>query len=90
MSREKANIDCWATPLTPSSELRRWYHEQPRRSVEFARRYRRELLARRPEITDVLVGASDSVITLVSAVRDLTTGHVPVLLAFLREQAAQN
>lgn len=48
LSKEAARVDEWPKVLTPSTELRRWYHAQEDPSdtfEEFRRRYEAELAA---------------------------------------------
>jgi uncharacterized protein YeaO (DUF488 family) len=86
LSKEAAGIDEWARPVTPSGELRKWFHANGERYEEFARRYREELAS--PEVSgevDRLAGlAAERVVTLLTAVKDPEHSHVPVLLGVLR------
>lgn len=43
LTKEKADLDEWCKAIAPSTELRKWYHHDPQRYAEFARRYRDEL-----------------------------------------------
>ncbi|MEZ7002982.1 DUF488 family protein [Streptomyces sp. SCSIO 75703] len=43
MAKDAARVDEWPKGLTPSSELRRWYHAGEGSYEEFARRYEAEL-----------------------------------------------
>ncbi|MBQ0826931.1 DUF488 domain-containing protein [Streptomyces tagetis] len=43
MAKDAARIDEWPKGLTPSSELRRWFHAGDGSYEEFARRYEAEL-----------------------------------------------
>lgn len=45
LSHENFHYDLWDKDIAPSTELREWFHADPTdRWVEFARRYRAELL----------------------------------------------
>lgn len=88
VSKERAALDWWATPLTPSTDLRRWYHaHKDERHDEFIRRYRAELdgtdhdehLAHLRDLAD---GAD---LVLLSDVTDISASHVPVLHDWLAE-----
>ncbi len=85
VSKERAAIDKWLKDLTPSDELRSWYHEDRSgtRYDAFVDRYRAELAgpvqaASVDELT-ALVRAGGPV-TLVTAVKDVPHSHVPVLV----------
>jgi uncharacterized protein YeaO (DUF488 family) len=43
MSKARAQLDEWCRTVAPSNELRTWYHHEPERFDEFARRYLDEL-----------------------------------------------
>lgn len=89
VSKAKAKIDLWAKELTPSNELRKWFHAAPGRDEEFKKRYLKELHEREGSIDQILESLDQPKITLVSAVKDLETGHVPVLKTFLTQKTGQ-
>lgn len=43
MSKARARLDEWCKHIAPSTELRKWYHHDPKLFDEFVRRYRHEL-----------------------------------------------
>src|SRR5262245_19445233 len=47
LKKEEAGIDLWAKEVSPSTELRRWFHAEPtaERWAGFRRRYEAELVA---------------------------------------------
>ncbi|MEU9315408.1 MULTISPECIES: DUF488 family protein [unclassified Streptomyces] len=90
-SKEKAAIDKWLKDITPSNELRDWYHEDrtETRYDEFVERYRTELAdpahtAAVHELVE-LVRAGGPV-TLVTAVKDVPHSHVPVIVDQLEHE----
>ncbi|MFI6058866.1 DUF488 domain-containing protein [Streptomyces sp. NPDC005151] len=85
VAKDRARIDRWLKDLTPSNELRSWYHEDRSgtRYDDFVDRYRAELAdpshtAAVRELVE-LVRAGGPV-TLVTAVKDVPHSHVPVLV----------
>ncbi|WP_327244818.1 DUF488 domain-containing protein [Streptomyces sp. NBC_01320] len=85
VAKDRARIDRWLKDLTPSNELRSWYHEDRSgtRYDDFVDRYRAELTdpshtAAVRELVE-LVRAGGPV-TLVTAVKDVPHSHVPVLV----------
>ncbi|MFF9125363.1 DUF488 domain-containing protein [Streptomyces sp. NPDC014889] len=52
VSKEDAHIDEWPKAMTPSTELRRWYHGGGGSYEEFRRRYEAELAE--PEAAELL------------------------------------
>jgi uncharacterized protein YeaO (DUF488 family) len=85
LAKERAAVDEWPKGLTPTGELRTWYHANPEQYAEFARRYREELAA--PDHEDAVRHlrelAGKGTVTLLTAVKDPDRSHVPVLLARL-------
>ncbi len=49
LTKEKAAVDDWLRDLAPSNDLRKWYHAQPERWLDFRKRYLRELAAPQAE-----------------------------------------
>lgn len=86
LSKERAAVDEWPKELTPSTELRRWYHEDRTRYPEFQERYEAELAEHEPvqaldRLRDLAEGRA---VTLVTAVQDIDHSHVPTLVAALK------
>lgn len=84
MTKAAAKIDLWAKELTPSHELRKWFHEAPDRQAEFEQRYRAELDKRHSDVTALLESLNDhKVLTLITAAKDIQHGHATVLMSYL-------
>ncbi|MEU6556503.1 DUF488 family protein [Streptomyces sp. NPDC046915] len=85
VSKDAAHVDEWPKGLTPSDELRRWYHGGEGSYEEFRQRYEAELDA--PEAAELLDGLRESArkgpVTLVTASKNLEEGHVAVLARLL-------
>ncbi|WP_455353019.1 DUF488 domain-containing protein [Streptomyces sp. SYSU K217416] len=82
LSKDAARVDEWPKALTPSTELRRWYHGQSGDAYEdFRRRYEAELDA--PEAAAALDGlrelARTGRLTLLTASKDPEHSHAAVL-----------
>ncbi|MEZ5945182.1 MAG: DUF488 family protein [Planctomycetaceae bacterium] len=83
VSKEAAKIDLWVKELTPSHELRKWFHDHLEQQDEFANRYRLELSERLDDIIELFASMDSSALTLVTATKDFKRGHVAVLKDFL-------
>ncbi|MFE2935142.1 DUF488 domain-containing protein [Streptomyces sp. NPDC059278] len=90
-SKEKAAIDKWLKDITPSNELRDWYHEDrtATRYDEFVDRYRAELAdpvhaAAVHELVELV--REGGPVTLVTAVKDVPHSHVPVIVDHLEHE----
>lgn len=88
LSKDRAHVDRWPKELTPSTDLRKWYHASPaERHGEFVGRYRAELDAdglARP-LRELRDEAAKGTVTLLTAAKDVDASHVPVLLDRLTE-----
>ncbi|MFG3531610.1 DUF488 domain-containing protein [Streptomyces sp. NPDC047917] len=90
-SKEKAAIDKWLKDITPSNELRDWYHEDrtATRYDEFVDRYRAELTdpahtAAVRELVELV--REGGPVTLITAVKDVPHSHVPVIVDHLEHE----
>ncbi|MEF9886538.1 DUF488 domain-containing protein [Streptomyces sp. P9-A4] len=81
LARTDAHIDEWPKALTPSTELRRWYHGPEGEYEEFSRRYEAELTA--PDAAAALGRlrelARKGTVTLLTAAKDPSVSHTSVL-----------
>ena len=81
VSKAKAAVDEWAKDLTPSTDLRKWFHEDTAgRWDEFRSAYRRELeeggavpafLSRAPEHVTLVYAGKDAVHNHAKVLRDV-------------------
>jgi uncharacterized protein YeaO (DUF488 family) len=83
LAKGRAAVDEWPKELTPTGELRAWYHAHPDRYAEFERRYRAQLADREEAVRHLRDLAARGPVTLLTAVKDPGHSHVPVLLAHL-------
>ncbi|WP_416981643.1 DUF488 domain-containing protein [Streptomyces sp. T028] len=85
LTKDAARIDEWPKAMTPSTELRRWYHAGETSYDEFARRYEAELAA--PEAAELLDHVRTLVregpVTLLTAAKSPEESHAAVLLGLL-------
>jgi uncharacterized protein YeaO (DUF488 family) len=83
LSKEAVDYDEWAKEVAPSSELRTWYGHDPKRFVQFSRRYRHELMAS-PAVETVArlhEVAAKKRLVLLTATRDVEHSGAAVLHA---------
>ncbi|MEU0027319.1 DUF488 family protein [Streptomyces sp. NPDC006335] len=85
LSKDAARVDEWPKALTPSTELRRWYHAGEGSYEEFAERYEAELAD--PEAAELLDRvrelASQGDVTLLTASKTPEQSHATVLVRLL-------
>ncbi|MEV1065645.1 DUF488 family protein [Streptomyces sp. NPDC050263] len=85
LSKAAARVDEWPKGLTPSTELRRWYHAGEGAYEEFARRYEAELTA--PEAAELLDHVRELTckgpVTLLTSAKSPEQSHAAVLVRLL-------
>ena len=84
MSKESAQIDLWPKELTPSTALRRWFHQDvamESRWDEFRTRYRVELETQSQAIITLRELLKKQSLTLLTAAKNMQYNHA----TFLRE-----
>ena len=86
ISKENAALDFWLKELTPSTELRKAYHEEVLTYEEFQSSYWEEL--QRMTLQEDLMEEwrrllKEKDLILLSSVKELEKSHVPVLKRFL-------
>jgi uncharacterized protein YeaO (DUF488 family) len=80
--KDDPRVGTWLKDVAPSKELREWYNHQPERFDEFAARYRTELQGSEA-LDDLRKLTKHSVVTLVTATREIAGSHVAVLATLL-------
>ncbi|MDI1460604.1 DUF488 family protein [Catellatospora sp. KI3] len=91
LAKEAAHVDEWLKDVTPSTELRQWYHADPEaRRAEFADRYRRELdgPAQQAALGTLRGRLRAGPVTLLTSAKDVAHSHVPVLVSMLAAESA--
>ncbi|MDG9717938.1 DUF488 domain-containing protein [Streptomyces sp. DH24] len=87
LAKDAARVDEWPKAMTPSTELRRWYHAGEGSYEEFAGRYEAELAE--PEAAGLLDHVRDlareGTVTLLTASKDPESSHAAVLARLLRD-----
>lgn len=86
ITKEKAKIDLWAKDITPTNELRKWFHVNRDLYAEFKTRYLSELRTN-VDFEDFLndIRDHDSVTFLTSA-KNVEHSHIPVLYDFIEQK----
>ncbi|WP_418214960.1 DUF488 domain-containing protein [Bifidobacterium asteroides] len=85
ISKERAALSGWLKDVAPSPDLRRWWHHDPDRFEDFARRYRTEL-DDNPALEDLLsIVREHDRTTLVYAAKDPAVNHALILRDYIRQ-----
>jgi uncharacterized protein YeaO (DUF488 family) len=84
VSTQRADLDRWDKELAPSAELRQWFGHEPKRFLEFRRRYEHELREQRERLSELRRLAREGTLTLVYSARDGEHNDAVVLAEVLR------
>lgn len=85
------HLDAWTKNIAPSTELRKWFGHDPKRWLEFCKRYKDELKtpeARTTIIRTVHAAQKRSVITLLYGAKDTEHNEAIVLQAIFKRVAS--
>lgn len=86
IKKEDAKIDLWAKEITPSTELRKWYHQDiEHRWDEFQQHYKAELLEQPEMLQHISKIAQHEKVTLMTAAKNEQHNHVVVLKQILEQ-----
>lgn len=85
ISKQRAALDDWLFELAPSTALRKWFHHDRTRWIEFARRYRAELRTQAAALEALRQRAAQQRVTLLYAAHDPRRNHAVVLRDVLRK-----
>ncbi|KAB2940716.1 MAG: DUF488 domain-containing protein [Hyphomicrobium sp.] len=88
ISKERAGLHLWMKTIGPSNELRRWFGHDPKRWMEFQRRYRVELHEHATELHDLRSRARKGTVTLLFGARDVEHNEAVVLRDILIKKDA--
>jgi uncharacterized protein YeaO (DUF488 family) len=81
VSKARAHLNEWCNQIAPSTDLRMWYHHDPKLFSAFARRYRAELTepGRAAALVHLFQLAKLQKLTLLTATRDVDLSEAAVL-----------
>jgi len=90
--KKKADLrlNAWVKVIAPSAELRKWFDHDPKRWLEFCKRYKVEL--KNPEAKKAIADAAHSArrhsaITLIYAAKDTEHNEAVVLRTLFKRKA---
>jgi len=86
LTKVKARIDLWLKEVAPSTELRKWFGHDPKKWIEFKKRYREELRTN-PAWPELQSLAQQKDLTLLYAAKDQLHNEAVVLKQLLDRDA---
>ncbi len=78
LSKEEAHIDLWLKEIAPSPALRKWFNHDPKKWIEFKKKYQKEL-DKNPIHLKVLLSHSQPITLLYSAKNEECNNAVALL-----------
>lgn len=83
LSKEQVKADLWLKEIAPSTELRKWFHQNMQQWAEFQRRYLAELDDQPEAVTKLLELAKENRLTLLFSSREADSNHALMLKEYL-------
>lgn len=84
LSKESAMVDMWMRDIAPSNELRKWFHHEEGKWVEFEARYRQELVHHGDLLGSIREAEKrEGVVTLMYGAKDEQHNQAVVILDVL-------
>ncbi len=80
----------WMKDVAPSTALRKWFSHDPKKWVEFQRRYRSELKQHEEALEPILQAARQGSVTLLYSSHDTEHNNAVVLRDYLEEKLASD
>ncbi|MGH3517563.1 MAG: DUF488 domain-containing protein [Haloechinothrix sp.] len=86
LRKDAAELDEWAKDIAPSAELRKWFGHDPAKFDRFRDRYRKELTTEpgRAAVARLRELGRGTMLTLLTATKDVAHSHAAVLAELLR------
>ena len=85
LTKEKANLDEWSKDIAPSNELRKWFHSDRTKEVEFKKKYIAELKGQKEQLKLLSARAKKEKVTLLYASSDPNHNHATVIAEYLKK-----
>jgi uncharacterized protein YeaO (DUF488 family) len=80
LSKEKAGVDLWLKEIAPTTELRKWFNHDPKKWIEFKRRYIREIKDNSQPLLFLREQIKEGNLTLLYAAKDEIHNEAIVIL----------
>lgn len=83
LKKEAAHIHLWLKEIAPSSELRKWFNHDPKKWVDFKKRYLKELTQKQASLHALIEQIDKRPVTLLYGAKDERYNQAVVLQEFL-------
>ncbi len=86
IKKSSRKIDLWLKNIGPSNELRKWFSHDPKKWMEFKRRYKEELKTNKDLLKLLRLARMDDNVVLVYSSRDEKHNNAVVLLQIVEKK----
>ena len=86
IKKSSRKIDLWLKNIGPSNELRKWFSHDPKKWVEFKRRYKEELKTNKDLLKLLRLARMDDNVVLVYSSQDEKHNNAVVLLQIVERK----
>jgi uncharacterized protein YeaO (DUF488 family) len=86
LSKEKAKVDLWLKEIAPSNELRKWYAHDPKKWVEFRKRYFKDLDIKRELVNQIVQEMKGGNVTLLYSSKEEKLNNAVALKEYIEKQ----
>lgn len=85
LTKEKVAADLWLKDIAPSTELRKWFGHDPKKWIEFRKKYERELKEKPDLLDQIRSKVKHGKVTFVYSAKDEQHNDAVVLKEFLEK-----
>ena len=86
LTKEKANVDLWLKEIAPSNELRKWYGHDPRKWVEFKKKYFKYLDTKRELVSQIIQKTKERDVTLLYSSKEEKVNNAVALKEYVEKK----
>jgi len=79
LTKQKAAINVWRKEIAPTTELRKWFAHDPKKWIEFRKKYLEELKENKEQVSIIKEHLKQGPVTLVYAARNEEYNEAQVL-----------
>jgi len=79
LTKQKAAINVWLKEIAPTTELRKWFAHDPKKWIEFRKKYLEELKENKEQVSIIKEHLKQGPVTLVYAARNEEYNEAQVL-----------
>jgi uncharacterized protein YeaO (DUF488 family) len=86
VKKTELQVEAWLKDVAPSTALRRWFGHDPKKWVEFRRRYFRELSSNVEALAPIIKASRSGPVTLIYSSHDLEHNNAVALKDYVETQ----